>query len=200
MTAGSGCREAPARPELGWHTLESRILCETPHLQVFCERVATPSRPGGVEWVVARRRAAAVVAPRTAAGKYLLVRQERVAVRRALWEFPAGQVDGEVNPEAIRATALRELGEEAGVACRGELVSLGAFYSSAGFTDEQAHLFLATDVAPRAEGSAHDEHEVILGVGEFSAGDLRRMIAAGEVADANTLALFARLTARGLLE
>ena len=34
-----------------------------------------------------------------------------------------------------------ELGEEAGVTCRGELVSLGYFYSSAGFTDEQAHLF-----------------------------------------------------------
>lgn len=197
MSGESGCLKVSAPAD--WRTLETAILCDTPHLQVFRERVATPSRPDGVEWMVARRRQAAVVAPRTAAGKYLLVRQERVAVRCVLWEFPAGQVDGAVSEETIRATALRELGEEAGVTCRGELVSLGGFYSSAGFTDEQAHLFLATEVSPRAEGTDPDEHEAILEVGEFSADDLRRMIAAGEVRDANTLALFARLTARDLL-
>ena len=200
MRPDSGCLEVPVREGTGWQTLERVALCETPHLRVFCERVATPSRPDGVDWVVARRRQAAVIAPRTESGTYLLVRQERVAVRSTLWEFPAGQVEGPVTEETIRATALRELGEEAGVECRGDLVALGGFFSSAGFTDEQAHLFLATGVTPRPEGTDPDEHEAIVEVGEFSAGDLRRMIAAGEVADANTLAVFARLTARDLLE
>ena len=65
--------------------------------------------------MVARRHTAAVVAPRTVDGRFILIRQERIAVRRVLWEFPAGQVDGEINETTIYETALRELGEEAGV-------------------------------------------------------------------------------------
>jgi 8-oxo-dGTP pyrophosphatase MutT (NUDIX family) len=65
--------------------------------------------------MVARRHTASVVAPRTVTGKFILIRQERIAVQRVLWEFPAGQVDGEVNEVSIYQTALRELGEEAGV-------------------------------------------------------------------------------------
>jgi ADP-ribose pyrophosphatase len=181
-----------------WRVLRSEPLCETPYLRVYREHVATPSRPEGVTWTVARRHTAAVVAPRTADGKFILIRQERLAVRRVLWEFPAGQVDGEVNAQTIYETALRELGEEAAVSCSSELVSLGCFFSSVGFTDECCHLFLARDVVPRAEGFDHDEHEAILEVRKFSEEELTGMIAAGEIVDSNTLATYARLKARRL--
>lgn len=184
----------------GWRTLATENLCDTPYLRVARERVATPSRPEGVTWMVARRHTAAVVAPRTPDGRFLLIRQERIAVRRVLWEFPAGQVDGEITPETILDTAHRELAEEAGVECRGGLVPLGLFFSSVGFTDECCHLFLAGDVVPRPEGSAHDELEAILEVRSFSPAELRAMIADGEIVDSNTLATYARLSARGLLE
>ena len=69
-------------------------------------------------------------------------------------------------------TALRELGEEAGVSCSSELIPLGYFFSSVGFTDECCHLFLARDVIPRAEGFDHDEHEAIVEVREFSESEL----------------------------
>lgn len=189
----------PATSSPGWQTLNAEVLCDSPYLQVYRENVATPTRPQGVPWMVVRRPTAAVVAPRTPEGKFLLVRQERIAVRRLLWEFPAGQVDGAADEEAIRATALRELGEEAGAHCTGKLVSLGSFFSSPGFTDEWCHLFLATEVVPRPEGSDHDEHEAILEVAAFSAEELRAMIAGGEIIDANTLALYARMQARGLI-
>lgn len=184
----------------GWRVLGSETLCDTPYLRVYRERVATPSRPGGVTWMVARRRTAAVVAPRTPGGNFLLIRQERVAVRKVLWEFPAGQVDGGVTEDSIRETALRELGEEAGVVCRGNLVPLGPFYSSVGFTDECCHLFLTEDVVPRDEGSDHDEYEAILEVRAFSPGELREMVARAEIVDANTLAMYARLQANGFLK
>lgn len=185
----------------GWRVIQSDTVCETPHLRVYREQVSTPTRPAGVDWMVVRRRHASVVAPRTPEGKYLLIRQERVAVRRELWEFPAGQVDDdELNENSIRETALRELGEEAGVECRGELASLGYFFSSPGFTDECAFLFLATDVVPREQGHEHDEHEAILGVGAFSPAELGDMISRGEIVDANTLSLYARLSAKGLLK
>jgi len=183
----------------GWRTISAETLCETPYLQVYREFVATPTRPAGVHWGVVRRRMAAVVAPRTPEDKFILVRQERVAVRRLLWEFPAGQVDGAPDEASIRETALRELGEEAGVECRGELIPMGYFFSSPGFTDECSHLFLATDVLPREAGTKHDEHEAIVEARAFSAEDLRAMIAGNEIIDANTLSLFARLTARGRL-
>jgi ADP-ribose pyrophosphatase len=183
----------------GWQVLDSETLCDTPYLRVYREHVATPSRPGGVTWMVARRRTAAVVAPRTPEGKFILIRQERVAVQRVLWEFPAGQVDDGVSEASILETALRELGEEAGVVCRGGLTPLGPFYSSVGFTDECCHLFLAEDVVPRTEGSDHDEHEAILEVRAFSADELREMIASAEIVDSNTLAMYARLQANRLI-
>lgn len=149
--------------------------------------------------MVARRHTAAVVAPRTAKGSFILIRQERIAVRRILWEFPAGQVDGDVNETTIYETALRELGEEAGVSCSSELISLGCFFPSVGFTDECCHLFLARDVVARSEGHSHDEHEAILEVREFSERELTELVAAGEIVDSNTLAMYARLKARGLI-
>ena len=181
----------------GWRELSREVLAETPFLRVVREHVATPSRPQGIEWTVVRRKSAAVVAPRTPDGGYILVRQERVSVRRELWEFPAGQVDGEATPESILETAHRELGEEAGCRVEGEMIPLGAFYSSAGFTDEESHLFLATDVVPRDEGHDHDEHEAIVECRAFRVDEFRAMIASGEICDANTLCLFARLVAIG---
>ncbi len=181
----------------GWRSLRREVLTETPYLSVVRETVATPSRPGGIEWTIVHRKQAAVVAPRTPGGDYILVRQERVAVRRVLWEFPAGQIDGEVTEASILAAAHRELGEEAGCRVDGDIVPLGSFFPSAGFTDEQSHLFLATDVVPRAEGHAHDEHEAIVECRAFAPSELRAMIAGGEICDANTLCLFARLASLG---
>jgi ADP-ribose pyrophosphatase len=190
-------KNAPEPP--GWQMLASETLCDSPYLHLSRERVGTPTRPDGVTWMVVRRRTAAVVAPRTPGGKFILIRQERVAVRKVLWEFPAGQVDESVNEDSIRQTALRELEEEAGVICRGELVPLGPFYSSVGFTDECCHLFLANDVVPSEKGTDPDELEAILEVRAFSPEELRAMIAASEIVDSNTLAMYARLQANRLI-
>jgi ADP-ribose pyrophosphatase len=183
----------------GWREISRETLVDSPYLRVYCETVATPTRPQGVEWMVSRRKQAAIVAPRTTDGKFLLVHQERVPVRRELWEFPAGQIDGDVTPESILSAAHRELGEETGYRCTGEMIPLGFYFSSAGFTDEQCHLFLATDVIPREEGHAHDDGEAILECRAFSADELRDAIRRSEICDANTLSLFARLTTGGYL-
>lgn len=183
----------------GWKTLKRERICPSPYVPVWQEIVATPTRPDGIEWTVARRPTAAVVAPRTPDGRYVLIRQERIPIQRAMWEFPAGQVEGEITEESIRATAFRELIEETGLHCTGELIPLDFFYSSAGFTDERGFLFLATDVVPHEKGASPDELEAILEVRAFSADELRHMVATGEIFDANTLSVFARLTARGLL-
>jgi len=100
----------------------------------------------------------------------------------------------------IEHVALRELREEAGyeLASDGELIALGYYFSSPGFTDERGYFFLARPVAP-CPVYVRDESESILDCRPFSIPEIRRMIAENEVRDANTLSLWARLSARGLL-
>lgn len=133
----------------------------------------------------------------------MLIRQERIPIRAAIWEVPAGQIDqeGEIDADEIAAVALRELREETGfeLAEGGSLISLGDYFSSPGFTDERGYFFLARPVRESSAGHSRDEAESILDCRGFSAEELQRMIASNEIRDANTLAICARLLARGLL-
>lgn len=182
----------------GWETLSSETLYASDHLLVADEKVRSPGRARPHSWTVVRRKVAVVVAPMTAEGKLLLIRQERVPIRAALWEMPAGQVDDQ---DALEAVALRELREETGyqLGAAGGLLPMGDFFSSPGFTDEHAHLFLAQPVEPGPEGPSHSESELILECRAFSPREIGEMIATNEIRDSNTLALCARLVARGFL-
>ncbi len=73
-----------------------------------------------------------------------LVRQPREATGEPdLLELPAGRLDEE--GETPLDTAKRELAEEIGKAA-GSWEHLVTFYTTPGFTNEQCHLFLATDL------------------------------------------------------
>lgn len=177
------------------------MLFSNPYLSVHRVTTTSPSRSNPFSWTVVHRKGAVVVAPMTPSGDLLLVRQERVPIRALIWEFPAGQIDDHAEPDAIRTTGLRELQEESGheLAAGGEIVSLGHFFPSAGFTDEHSHLLLARPVVPSPHGHKHDAAEAITECRAFSPTEFRAMIASGEIRDANTLAAFARLVALGLM-
>ena len=188
------------RDEDGWRTQANETLFANPYLSVQRVTVTSPTRSTPFTWTVTHRTAAVVVVPVTAAGEFLLVRQERVSIRATIWEFPAGQIDDHAEPDAIRTTGLRELREESGheLAPGGELISLGHFFPSAGFTDEHSHLLLARPVVPSPLGHDHDESEAITECRAFPPAEFRAMIARGEIRDANTLSAFARMVALGL--
>ena len=148
------------------------------------------------------RKAAVVVASMTRDGKIVLIRQERIPIRQAIWETVSGQVDDHnADQREIKNVALRELREEAGyeLAEDGELISLLHYFSSPGFTDERGYFFLARPVQRCEDGPARDEEESILDCREFTVEQIRRMIAKNEIRDANTLGICAMLSARGLL-
>ena len=138
----------------------------------------------------------------TCEGKIVLIHQERVPIREAIWEMPSGQIDNVLEPdqEQVKAVALRELREEAGyeLASDGELITLGDYFSSPGFTDERGYFFLARPVVP-CPMFVREESESILDCRPFSIPSIRRMIAENEIRDANTLGMWARLSARDLL-
>ena len=186
-----------------WGVLESNEVYANPFLEVHIQKVKTPSRPDGAIWTVGHRKGACVIAPITPEGNLLLIRQERIPIHAAIWEFPAGQIEASTdhNPDVLRATALRELREESGreLAPGGELIYLGYFFPSPGIMDEHCHLFAARPVVASPHGSAHDENEAITGCREFTPGEFRTMIATGEICDSNTQVTFARMCARGMI-
>jgi 8-oxo-dGTP pyrophosphatase MutT (NUDIX family) len=85
-----------------------------------------------------------------------LVKQPREPVNEpALLELPAGKLD---EGESPLDTAQRELSEEIGKGAR-TWQHLTSFYTSPGFTDEECHLFMATDLYD--ESADTDENERI---------------------------------------
>ena len=187
----------------GWEIVASELHFQNAHLAVATEEIRTPERPQGRRWTTVHRKAAVVVAPMTFDGRMVLIRQERIPIRASIWEVPAGQIDDSdsLDHPAIETVALQELREETGYGLgpAGELVSLGHFFSSAGFTDERAYFFLARNVEPIGQGHAHHGSEVITDCAAFTPRQLRTMIAENEIRDANTLGICAKLIARGFL-
>jgi ADP-ribose diphosphatase len=190
------------RDSEGWETISSDRHFGNAHLEVVTDHVRTPSRSQPRTWTIVHRKAAVIIAPMTHDGKIVLIRQERVPIRAAIWEMPSGQIDNVIAPDQkeIKAVALSELREEAGyeLAKDGEFIGLGHYFSSPGFTDEHGYFFLARPVEPCA-GYVRDETESIVDCREFSLEELRRMITENEIRDANALSMWARLGAAGFL-
>ena len=192
----------------GWETVSSERHFANAHLEVVTDHVQTPSRSQPRTWTIVHRKAAVIIAPMTRDGKIVLIRQERIPIRQSIWEMPSGQIDSVAGgadfrypSETVEQVALRELSEEAGyeLAKDGELIPLGHYFSSPGFTDERGYFFLARPVQRCKEPRARDEAESILDCREFTVEEIRRMIAENEIRDANTLGICATLSARGLL-
>jgi ADP-ribose pyrophosphatase len=185
-----------------WKTISSERHFANGNLELVTDCVQTPARPDPRAWTIVHRKPAVIIAPMTRDGKIILIRQERIPIEQAIWEMPSGQIDDEdLDEDKIKNTALREVREETGyeLAPNGELISLGYFFSSPGFTDERGYFFLARAVQPCAEGPDREEGESILDCRGFNSEEIRRMIADNEIRDANTLGICATLAARGLL-
>ena len=89
-----------------------------------------------------------------------LVRQPREAVGDpGLLELPAGKLDEE--GEAPLDAAQRELAEEIGKGAR-SWQHITSFYTSPGFTDEECHLFIATNLYDhQADADENERIEIV---------------------------------------
>jgi ADP-ribose pyrophosphatase len=191
-----------------WEIVSSDRHFANAHVEVVTDHVQTPTRCQPRTWTIVHRKAAVVIAPMTQDRKIVLIRQERIPIRQAIWEMPSGQIDvvaggGDSDrglAEAIEQVALRELREEAGyeLAKDGELISLGHYFSSPGFTDERGYFFLARPVV-LCPDYVRDESESILDCRPFTISEIRRMIEDNEIRDGNTLGMCARLAACGFI-
>lgn len=163
--------------------MSSRLVTRAGFLELVEEAVEGPDGEAFTRYTVKHPGAVAVV-PVDEEGNVVLVRQYRTAARASLLEIPAGKRE---QGEAPEVTAARELAEEVGLRA-GELVKLGEFFNSPGFTDEQMHVFLGERLAdapgPQFEAKAEERHMEIL---RIPLADAYARVRAGEIADAKTI-------------
>jgi ADP-ribose pyrophosphatase len=120
-----------------------------------------------------------------------LVRQPREAIGVPdLLEIPAGKLDEE--GESPLEAGKRELAEEIGKRAE-HWESLGSFFTSPGFADEEVHLYLATGVSDVDERPELEENERIH-VETRPLGDLDAILE--ETKDSKTLIALLKLRAR----
>lgn len=98
---------------------------------------------------------AVVIAPFLNKNTVVMLRQFRPALKKYIYELPAGTLDP---GESIAVCARRELLEETGLK-PGKLVKLGAVYSVPGYSTEIIHIFKAWDLAVTC--AQPEEYEVI---------------------------------------
>lgn len=131
--------------------------------------------PGGV-----------AVAAQKENGDFFIVKQFRYAVEENLYEFPAGKIDPNEEPQT---TALRELREETGYEAH-KIEYLGKVYPSPAYLDEVLYLYYACDL--NFVGQDLDENEE-LSVHSMPLEEIEEKILNGEIVDAKTIALIYHL-------
>jgi len=132
-----------------------------------------------------------ILIPVEADGNLLFVRQYRHAAGLELLELPAGTLEVGEAPEAC---ARREVREETGMAA-GKLEYLGSFYLAPGYSTENMHVYLATELRPDPLEADADE---FLSLERLSPARALELADSGGIPDAKTLA--ALLLARSRLK
>lgn len=113
-------------------------------------------------------------------GNCYMVRQFRYPAGHMMLESPAGKLE---YGEDHRECAVRELSEETGFTAE-ELIYLGGFYTSPGFSSELLHIYLALGLHA---GESHLDEGEFLNVEKLPLRQLVDMVMANEIEDAKTI-------------
>lgn len=123
---------------------------------------------------------AAAIVPMLNEKKVLLINQYRHALRKFIWEIPAGTLDPK---ESAVTCAQRELIEETGYSAK-KWQKLGEITPVPGYSNERICIFLATEMKPATQNLDEDE---ILNVREVKFDEALNMIHRGEIQDGKTI-------------
>ncbi len=124
---------------------------------------------------------AVTLVPISESGEVYFVRQYRVGAESMILELPAGVLDPGEPPID---TAKRELREEIGMAAD-DVVEIGKFYTSPGYSNEFMTIFLARGLYPAPLKADDDE---FLAVEHYPLEQVFEMVRSGEIQDSKSLA------------
>ena len=124
---------------------------------------------------------ATAIIPLLNASKVLLLKQYRHALKKYIWEIPAGTLDPN---EEVMHCAKRELIEETGYSAD-QWQKLAEITPVPGYSDERIHIFLACELQPARQ---HLDKDEIINVHEIEFSETIEMIKRGEIQDAKSIA------------
>jgi ADP-ribose diphosphatase len=123
---------------------------------------------------------ATAIIPLLNESRIILLKQYRHALRKYIWEIPAGTIDPQ---ESVINCAKRELIEETGYSAE-QWQKLGEMTPVPGYSDERIHIYLATDLQPAEQNLDRDE---IINVHEIEISEAMEMVKAGKIQDAKSI-------------
>lgn len=167
--------------DLKEHTIASKTIFQGKIVELLVDQVRLPNGKQAAREVV-RHPGGVTVLPLDETGNVTLVRQYRYPIGQELLELPAGKLDSRT--EAHADAAARELSEETGLRAQ-EWTYLGSMLASAGFCDEELHLYLARGLIQEEQ---HPDEDEFLNVVTMSFDELARRVMEGEIRDAKTVA------------
>ncbi|WP_439383204.1 NUDIX domain-containing protein [Amycolatopsis lexingtonensis] len=165
----------------------SREVYRNNWMTVREDEIRRPDGSPGIFGVI-DKPAYALVIPQDG-DRFQLVEQFRYPVGERRWEFPQGTAPdrADVPPAEL---AARELREETGLRA-GSMVALGKLDVAPGMSSQRGWVFLATDIT---EGEPERElEEQDMRSAWFPRADVEKMILAGEITDAQSVAAWAQL-------
>jgi 8-oxo-dGTP pyrophosphatase MutT (NUDIX family) len=160
----------------------SRIVYENRWLRMREDRLERADGRPGLYAYVEKPRGTVVVPVQD--GHVWLTEQYRHTTRRRWWEVPQGAWEHAPDADA-EALARGELREETGLRA-GTMRVLGSIFYAPGFADQEADVWLATDLEPGPQ--ALEDTESDLRVARIAFGELEAMIADGRIRDAASIA------------
>jgi ADP-ribose pyrophosphatase len=168
-----------------WQVISSKIIYETPWIQVIEDECLTDGKKLTYTRVKRRDEGPQIIAE-TEDKKLFMVQQYRHPIHKIVWQFPA---EGKTPEESWEDAAQRGLREEVGVSA-GRLTDMGVFHPDPGLLDQTAHIFLAQDLVHNPiEEKVHISHDEVedLRIETFSLTEIDELIEKGEVCDGWTI-------------
>lgn len=166
---------------MSYRTLSTQTVFTGKVFRVDSDRVRLPHGPETTLDVV-RHPASVVLLPMPDPEHIVLARQFRYAIRRWIWELPAGSVDPGETPAAA---AIRECHEEIGQVPR-RVDQLGELFPTPGYCDELMIFFRLTELAEpdhSASGDLDEDIEARI----FSLEDARELVRSSDAPDMKTI-------------
>jgi 8-oxo-dGTP pyrophosphatase MutT (NUDIX family) len=159
----------------GWKTTLSKYLFESKWFNLRQDDVTLPSGEP-IVYTYVEHPGYALVVPLLDSNELLLERVYRYTLRETVLECPAGGLDGDTPEHA----ANRELLEETGWSAD-SLAPLGRYYGSNGISNEEFHIFFATDLRHVGEPNREPTEQITLEKVAFD--EAVNMVASGQIVD-----------------
>lgn len=162
-----------------WKKLNSKVILQTPWIQVVRDAVIMPNGKKGSYTYISRTEGVGLIVKKK--DKIFMVKQYRYPTKKVMLQFP---FEGLEEDESEAAGASRCAAEELGIAIT-NLKVIGSAYVDAGLNTQRITYFSA-DYAGEIEASTFDETED-LQIIKFEVSELPKMIKTGEIEDFHTI-------------